>query len=73
MFKLLRQQRGSTVHTDEVANRKQELYLEGLFKAEIVKYRPVDAGYDAGCRRYTVFKHVYLFTKITSATENRCH
>jgi len=38
------------------ASRKQELYLEGLFKAEIVKNRPVDAEYDAGRRRYTVFK-----------------
>jgi hypothetical protein len=55
---------GSTVHTDE-----QELYLEGLFKAEIVKNRPADAGYDAECRRYTIFKQVYLFTKITSATK----
>jgi len=53
-----------------MASRKRELYLEGLFKAKIVKNRPVDAGYDAGCRRYTVFKQFYLFTKINSATKN---
>lgn len=61
----------------KMASREQELYLEGLFKAEIVKNRPVDAEYDARRRRYTVFKQVYLFTKSlrplkTDVTEGSC-
>lgn len=44
----------------KIASGEQELYLEGLFKAEIVKNRTADAGYDAECRRYTVFKFIYL-------------
>jgi len=56
----------------DMAIRKQELYLEGMFKAEIVKNRPVDAG----CRRYMVFKRVYLPKSLqplkTDVTEGSC-
>lgn len=60
MFKLLHEVAQLYILMKRVS-REQELYLEGLFKAEIVKNRPVDAEYDAGCRRYTVFKSKFIY------------